>query len=671
MKALANATSLLIQLSGMTRQTRLTMTLKVIRLAAIAGLIASSAFSLPVWAGESRTTLFVIDGSGSMWGRLDPDKRAKIDIIRDIVKAKIESSDPANKIGLASFGHRKAGTCFDAEVIAAPGDNRAAVLAPLAKLNPRGKGPIVFGLQEAVKAVGAERPASLIVIGDGADNCQQDACAAADAIAKSLPGVPVHMIEIGVEAADTPRLSCVAKATGGTYADVKDSNALGQAIDTATQLAMLTGNGTPGAQPGAPPLTPPPGATLKAVVALKDGGPPVNINVSWQIFKDYGKEPVLTGQGADMSAALEPGEYEVVARYRKLSVRKTVSLKNGLPQVISLGLGLARVALAAHVAKGGEIARDAFLTLTPQGASDDPEARAVGRDGAIDALVAPGSYVLSITSGAVRQRKAVDLAAGDTLSDDVILGAGRIVVSAAERDDGGAIEDVTFIVSEDDPDSPAGKREVARSRAPVTEFSLPAGTYYVTARSGYGEARERVAVSAGEVLKRVVVLPLTVVKISTEVAGQSASTTLAGILRVTELDGDKREVMHAVATAKDLSLAPGRYRISVAISSYGLSAAQDVVVEAGKKASVVLKIAAAEVELKSPALPLKPDAFGEAYWEIVNASGEAVWRSTAVEPKAVLAPGRYTVRLESRDVKTEAAFEVRTGERKQIELGAK
>ena len=33
-------------------------------------------------AEDAPSTLFLIDGSGSMWGRFEPDKRAKIDAVR-------------------------------------------------------------------------------------------------------------------------------------------------------------------------------------------------------------------------------------------------------------------------------------------------------------------------------------------------------------------------------------------------------------------------------------------------------------------------------------------------------------------------------------------------------------------------------------------------------------
>ena len=53
-----------------------------------------------------------------------------------------------------------------------------------------------------------------------------------------------------------------------------------------------------------------------------------------------------------------------------------------------------------------------------------------------------------------------------------------------------------FSISEDDPDAPKGRREVARSAARQAEFALPPGTYYVIARQGGVETRELLALDA-------------------------------------------------------------------------------------------------------------------------------------------------------------------------------
>lgn len=619
-------------------------------------------------AADAPATMFVIDGSGSMWGRLDPDKRAKIDLIRELVKAKIPEAG-SSKIGLTSFGHRRKGDCSDVEVIAGATDVREPVLTPLEKLNPRGKGPLVTALRLAAEAIGPTRPASLIVIGDGIDNCQQDACAAAEEISKSAPGIAIHMIAIGVDAAEQPRLACVAKATGGSFADVQDSTSLASAIDAAAKLALLASDAPRAEAAATAPSAVPAGASLRASAALAEGGPLVNQTLNWQIFKSGGTAAVVSGEGADITASMEPGSYEVAAQLGPITARKSFAVERGLPLNVVVPLNAARLRVRAGAVAVKNTSASAILTISPDGEGAEQRPSIVSRSGAFDGVVAPGAYVVTAGDGSVRQSKPVVLGIGADEVLDLVLGTGRLEVTAALREDGGAIEDVSFTVSEDDPDSPNGRREVARSRAANADFTLAAGTYYVTARSGPNEIRQRIAVSAGEMVKSVLVLPLIPLKVRTLIAGKNTSPDQGLVTRITALDGDRNEVARTGAAETEIQLMPGRYRVTVQLPAQRSLASQDVTLEAGKPAEVVLKADAAEVTLK-PAAGLNASK-GETFWEIADAKGQPVWRTTVVEPKALLTPGKYTVRLESRDKRSEAAFEVRSGERRQIEVGAR
>jgi len=196
---------------------------------------------------------------------------------------------------------------------------------------------------------------------------------------------------------------------------------------------------------------------------------------------------------------------------------------------------------------------------------------------------------------------------------------------------------------------------------------LPAGTYYVSAHSGDGEVRQRIAVGAGDVVKRALILPLVPVKISALIGGQLATDGQGIAYRVTELDGDRRELLRSVQSALSLSLLPGRYRVSAHLDAHHLKAAEEITVEAEKSLNVVLKFNAGEINLK-PGAGIGPGA-SDTYWEILDASGKPVWRTVAADAHALLVPGRYTVRAEWRDKHTEAAFEIRAGERKVVEVG--
>ncbi len=641
--------------------------LALMALMALMALFAAAA--LPARAEDVPSTVLLIDGSGSMWGRFEADKRAKIDVVRELLKAKIAAAGKIN-IGLASFGHRRKGDCSDVEVIADPGAPRETVLLPLEKLNPRGKGPLVSALRESVAALGQSRPASVLVINDGIDNCQQDACAAAEEIAKTAPGVAIHMISIGIDPAEIPRVACVAKSTGGMFFDVKDAAGLATAIDQAARLAMQTpGDAAPSSASAAAARTPavPAGASLSASAALAEGGAAVTQSLSWRIFKSGSTEALAEAEGPDFAARLDPGAYDIDVDNGRVRARQTVELAPGRTLGVVVPLNAARLRVLGKTGKDSGLSDLAVVSIEPNPAQADARATWIGRASAADVVLPAGTYAVSLSEGLVRQSMAVTLKAGGDITLDLLLDSGRLDVSAAAREDGGALDDVTYVVSTDDPDSADGRREVARSHAATASFKLPAGTYYVTARSGSAETRQRIAVSAGETVKRVLVLPLARVKISTLIGGQPAGAAHGIVYRVSALDGDKRDVLNSVQPQLDILLAPGRYKVAARLDAHHIATSQDITVEAGKPADVVLKIEAAEISLVAPAGA--STATGETFWEIFDGTGKPIWRSTAAEPKAWLAPGRYALRFEARDKRTEAAFEVRAGERRVIQMG--
>lgn len=634
---------------------------------ALAFVCALAAFP-PARAAEAPTTMLVIDGSGSMWGRFEADKRAKIDVIREALKGPIAAAGSA-RIGFTSFGHRRKSDCSDVEVIAEATETRDGVLYALEKLNPRGKGPLVTGLKAATAALGDTRPASLIVINDGPDNCQQDACAFAAEFAKSSPGVPIHMISIGVDPADQPRLSCVPAATGGTYTDAPDATALATAIDAVTKLAMLAPEAAKAPQADAVPAVPA-GASMRMTASLASGTPALDIPLRWRIFKSGDSHSLGESEGPDFSARLEPGTYDIEAETGSITVRQTVTIEAGkqLSATIPLNAGRLNAGLKADKEAGG--AQQALISIAaaqaPAGGGPPPSWLAHSRS--TSAILPPGTYKVALTLGQIRQEQTVDLAAGADTAVTFDLASGQLEVQAVAAEGAEPMSDVTFIVTEDDPDSPTGKRDVARSRAPVATFTLPSGTYYVTARSGDAEVRQRIAVGSGDTVRQTLLLPLVPVKVSTVIAGQPATAGQGLVYRVYLLDGETaRPLLRALEPSLDLTLQPGRYRFVAHLDTNHMKAATDAVIEAGKPATVVVKIDAAEVTLKSPmpAAGAVPDRF----WEIVDMSGKTVWHTAAAEPKALLAPGSYVVKLESRERTLKAAFQVKSGDRHTLELG--
>ena len=99
---------------------------------------------------------------------------------------------------------------------------------------------------------------------------------------------------------------------------------------------------------------------------------------------------------------------------------------------------------------------------------------------------------------------------------------------------------LVFSVVEDDPDAPKGRREVARSAARQADFVLPPGTYYVVARHGSVEARERLAVGPGDVVRRTLTLPAGRLALATKPVGAAQAPSELISYRVERLDGFPR-----------------------------------------------------------------------------------------------------------------------------------
>lgn len=618
----------------------------------------------PAVSDEAPTAMIVLDGSGSMWARLAPDNRAKIDIVREKLGGLL-SQPNSTRLGLVSFGHRRRGDCNDVELIAAPDSPRQAVLDPIAKLNPRGPGPLTAALKVAMGAVGQSRPAQVLFIGDGADNCQQDTCAVVSNLAKSYPGVAVQVIGIGISAKERPRVACIAEATGGRFYDVVNPDGLTAAINEATQLAILSPGATveSGVGPDGKPVAPPPpaGASLRASASLAETGPLLTVPLKWRISKAGDATPLAKAEAHDITAKLPAGSYEVTAELGSLTARQEITIKDGDKPSIILSFNAAHLRASVSSSKGGDKSETAVLTVS---LGDKPVT--IASNGEVDLYLPPDTYTLTAADGAARTSQTLQLAAGDDKPLDIFLGTGRVDLSAVAAD-GTGIKDVLFAVSADDPESPDGRREVARSRNPEASFTLPEGTYYVSARSRSGDARRRIAVGAGQTVTERLTLVLVPLKVSALVAGAPAKAGQNIFYRVERIGDDRNGIARAMGPELALDLSPGRYRITASLAVSHISATKEFEVVAGKPANAVIDIAAGEVNFAPPADSAA--IIGDIFWEVSDESGMPRWRATGTRATALLAPGRYTVRCETRGRHRQTTFEVRAGESQKIEIG--
>jgi Ca-activated chloride channel family protein len=649
-------------------------------------LLATSAAALALCCASTATraqeapptAVVIVDGSGSMWGNLGADKRPKLEMVREALRALLPSLRPEARVGLASFGHRRRGNCGDAEVILPPDANAAQRLSiPVEKLNAMGKAPIALALRESANAIAGASPASVVLIADDLDNCGQDICAVVGEIAAASPNLVVHTVALGFDKPKLEQVSCIARQTGGKLWDAQDAagfaSALGQAVtlanlQTPNAAAPETAQGKPAADKPAPGA--PPGLYLSA--GLGETSATLDSPVHWRITK-AGADGVLVRdtRAAALFEKLEPGAYEIEAQLGLARARQTVEVAAdaALQVRVDLNAGVLKMQARAKDA-AAPLASPVFtVTSASADAGDKPAPIWVGRDSHPEIVLPAGDYTVAVQSGIARQQSKVTITPAAGTSFNSMLQSGSLELSATRGATPGlgepVTEGVTFILSQDDPDAPQGRREVARSAAPVPTFALPAGTYYVTARTSSAEAREQLAIGAGDAVKRSVPLALARIKLAATLGGQPPTSANPVTFRVVRLDGEPREIARTIAKEPEFDLSAGRYRIEALLGGSNVISATEMALAAGQAQKVTLALEGGSVTLKRG---VPGSARGDIYWEVRDEKQRTVLRSSQSEPTAVLAPGRYIVSAETAEQPLRNAIEIKANEHRTFDF---
>lgn len=621
-------------------------------------------------ADPAPTVTIVFDGSGSIWGRLEGSKTAKLDVAKEALRAALPRLAGTAAIGLASYGHRRKGDCNDVELIVAPEPGTAERIgAAMEKLNPRGKGPISLAVAEAAKQIGGRRPASIVLVTDNADNCRVDFCETGSEIAKSQPGLAVHVVGIALEADEVARTQCAAKATGGRFYAVRDQAQMTSAMDEVLRLALKaepSGAAAAGPQlvaapqPAARPQAPAGKPGLSAVAGLGDDGPEVALALRWRVASADGQATIATAVGATLSQTLPAGRYVVEAESGALSARQDITIGAQEPTHVRLALGGGTLKVGARYVKDDGL--PAVLSIYPEAGAKAGMPVLVTRDLDREILLPAGVYRLRFEQGSVTADAGpVTINTGKTTGIDGAFASARLELTAAGSGDSPLIDGALFVVSREE--KPDVWHEVARSAAKAPYFMVAPGTYRITARLGPVEAHQRIALGAGETANRSLVLGMARLDLSTVLPGPLAGSAPALTYKVFRLDGQPEMVAQTSAAKPQLALAAGRYRIEVGAGAQNVVSEATVAVSAGRDVQQTFTIAAGSVQLRLM------QAASEVYWEVEDGNGRVVWRTSSPEPRGLLSPGRYTVRAESRDRRFERSFDLATGEARTIEVG--
>lgn len=164
-----------------------------------------------------QSILFILDASGSMWGRVEG--RTKIEIARDVLQEVLLGLPQDQPAGLMAYGHRRKGDCADIETLIPVAAGRNAALAEtVGKLQPKGMTPISDALVKAAEDLKyKENAASIVLVSDGVETCHGDPCAVAKSLHQAGVDLKVYVVGFDVSGQEAQELHCIANASDGRF----------------------------------------------------------------------------------------------------------------------------------------------------------------------------------------------------------------------------------------------------------------------------------------------------------------------------------------------------------------------------------------------------------------------------------------------------------------------
>lgn len=187
-------------------------------------LVVSSTLS-----ATSANVLFVLDGSGSMWGQIGG--QPKIEIARSAMSGMIEKLPTDVRAGLMTYGGNTEGDCNDIEMVAPMGSDHASLVLALNDINPMGKTPLAASIRQATTYFQqTESDASVVLVSDGKETCDGDPCIAAGEANNAGVGLNIHVVGFDVTGDEKKQLTCIAEQGKGKYFPANNTDELVMAL---------------------------------------------------------------------------------------------------------------------------------------------------------------------------------------------------------------------------------------------------------------------------------------------------------------------------------------------------------------------------------------------------------------------------------------------------------
>ena len=186
--------------------------------------------------GNFPEVMFILDGSGSMWGMAGEQR--KIDAAKEVLASIVPELPAEVRLGLTAYGHRRKGDCRDVEILIPPGSkDRQVLLEAVTSITPKGKTPIAASLEMVVDRLRTqENETTIILISDGVETCHDDPCGLVQKLKESGIKFVLHVVGFDVDDNALKQLKCLAEAGEGQFFVASDTASLLSALQTVNKV---------------------------------------------------------------------------------------------------------------------------------------------------------------------------------------------------------------------------------------------------------------------------------------------------------------------------------------------------------------------------------------------------------------------------------------------------
>ncbi len=462
---------------------------------------------MSTFASAADRAIIVLDASGSMWGQIDGTP--KLEIARETLRTVLQTVPADMELGLIAYGHREKGSCEDIELIVPPASGSAsAITAAADSMKFLGKTPLTAAVKQAAEALKyTEEKSTVILITDGIETCEADPCALGKELEQGGIDFTTHVVGFGLSAEEGREVACLAENTGGKYIQASDAAALKDALAEAVVV-------TPEPEPAPAVVAPEPEPEVVAEPAPQPALPEFNFAPSLVMvagaapLADDGQAYEIHAVAADGSmgeridtqynaykGSLEPGDYIVRARLGEASVEMPVKIEAAATAEPVFVLNAGTLVIRPRPSEGADINDGAAVVVAFPGASVPPTFY-----GESKVVVPAGEQKITVKIGQGEVSETVQLAAGQTVEKDVIVGVGHVTVNALYVEGGDKVDasglSVNIVKAKQKID---GTRDsVANAYGPDSKFDLPPGDYLAVVRMDQAEVERPFNIRVGE-----------------------------------------------------------------------------------------------------------------------------------------------------------------------------